>query len=167
MGDALWYEGMAPFNVEVFQASENDPVKLDNMLSRERAKILGLKPDDGEFDPGFTDGDREVMLLRSKTWIDRSHRAGLREGIAGWREDIVGMADWGFDPRAIDVPTLVWGAGNDVFTPPQHYKWLADNIGTAELHTEAHASHTRAMEVLPGVVGWCINGEYLPPVSVY
>lgn len=161
MGDDIWYENMTSFNVEAFRAGEDDPAKLDRMLREVRAQILA-PTDDDEVDPGFglSNGDRQLMQGGLRELVNQSHRVGLGPGLAGWKRDIENTQDWGFDPAEVEVPALVWAAGQDEFCPPRHAEWLADRIPEAELYIEPDAVHTQAMERLPRVISWCLTGQY-------
>ena len=51
------------------------------------------------------------------------------------------LKPWGFDPRDIKVPVIIWQGGLDKNVPPQHGKWLAKNIPNSELKLVEDESH--------------------------
>jgi len=48
---------------------------------------------------------------------------------------------WGFDPRDITVPVIIWQAGLDLNVPVQHGKWLRENITGSQLVLIDDESH--------------------------
>lgn len=48
---------------------------------------------------------------------------------------------WGFDPRDVKVPTVIWQGGLDKNVPSQHGIWLAKNIPNARLELRGDESH--------------------------
>ena len=51
------------------------------------------------------------------------------------------LKPWGFDPRDVKVPTVIWQGGVDKNVPVQHGKWLAANMPNARLELRADESH--------------------------
>lgn len=48
---------------------------------------------------------------------------------------------WGFDPRQIEVPVIIWQGGLDKNVPPQHGRWLAQHIQGSTLKLVEDESH--------------------------
>jgi len=48
---------------------------------------------------------------------------------------------WGFDPRDVKVPTVIWQGGLDKNVPKQHGIWLAKHMPNARLELRADESH--------------------------
>ena len=48
---------------------------------------------------------------------------------------------WGFDPRDVKVPTVIWQGGLDKNVPQQHGIWLAKHMPYARLEVRADESH--------------------------
>lgn len=48
---------------------------------------------------------------------------------------------WGFDPRDVKVPTVIWQGGLDKNVPSQHGIWLAKHMPNARLELRADESH--------------------------
>jgi pimeloyl-ACP methyl ester carboxylesterase len=51
------------------------------------------------------------------------------------------LKPWGFDPRDVKVPTVIWQGGLDKNVPVQHGKWLAKNMPNARLELRDAESH--------------------------
>jgi pimeloyl-ACP methyl ester carboxylesterase len=51
------------------------------------------------------------------------------------------LKPWGFDPRDVQVPTIIWQGGRDKNVPKQHGKWLASNMQNARLELREEESH--------------------------
>jgi pimeloyl-ACP methyl ester carboxylesterase len=51
------------------------------------------------------------------------------------------LKPWGFDPRDVKVPAVIWQGGLDKNVPVQHGKWLADNMPNARLELREDESH--------------------------
>jgi len=48
---------------------------------------------------------------------------------------------WGFDPKDVKVPTVIWQGGLDKNVPSQHGIWLAKHMPNARLELRADESH--------------------------
>jgi pimeloyl-ACP methyl ester carboxylesterase len=51
------------------------------------------------------------------------------------------LKPWGFDPRDVKVPTVIWQGGLDKNVPVQHGKWLAQHMPNAKLELREEESH--------------------------
>jgi pimeloyl-ACP methyl ester carboxylesterase len=51
------------------------------------------------------------------------------------------LKPWGFDPRNIKVPAVIWQGGLDKNVPKQHGKWLSENLPNAGLELRPEESH--------------------------
>ena len=51
------------------------------------------------------------------------------------------LKPWGFDPRDVKVPVVIWQGGLDKNVPPQHGKWLAKHIPNSTLNLIEDESH--------------------------
>jgi hypothetical protein len=51
------------------------------------------------------------------------------------------LKPWGFDPREVKVPIVIWQGGQDKNVPPQHGKWLAEHIAGSTLNLIEDESH--------------------------
>ncbi|QLL24761.1 alpha/beta hydrolase [Actinobacteria bacterium IMCC26103] len=61
----------------------------------------------------------------------------------GWVADDYSsyLKPWGFDPRDVKVPTVIWQGGLDKNVPVQHGKWLTKNMPNARLELREEESH--------------------------
>lgn len=51
------------------------------------------------------------------------------------------LKPWGFDPRDVKLPVVIWQGGLDKNVPPQHGKWLAKHIPNSTLNLIEDESH--------------------------
>lgn len=51
------------------------------------------------------------------------------------------LQPWGFDPRDVKVPTVIWQAELDKNVPVQHGKWLAEHMPNNRFELRAGESH--------------------------
>jgi pimeloyl-ACP methyl ester carboxylesterase len=51
------------------------------------------------------------------------------------------LKPWGFDPREVKVPVVIWQGGLDKNVPPQHGQWLAKHIPNSTLNLIEDESH--------------------------
>lgn len=51
------------------------------------------------------------------------------------------LKPWGFDPRDVNVPVVIWQGGVDKNVPIQHGKWLATNMPNTRLEIREDESH--------------------------
>lgn len=51
------------------------------------------------------------------------------------------LQPWGFDPRDVNVPTVIWQAELDKNVPVQHGKWLAEHMPNNHFELRAGESH--------------------------
>ena len=51
------------------------------------------------------------------------------------------LRPWGFDPRDVRVPAVIWQGGLDKNVPIQHGTWLSKNIPNARLELRQEESH--------------------------
>ena len=51
------------------------------------------------------------------------------------------LKPWGFDPRDLRVPVIIWQGGLDKNVPKQHGSWLAKNIPNARYELREDESH--------------------------
>jgi pimeloyl-ACP methyl ester carboxylesterase len=51
------------------------------------------------------------------------------------------LKPWGFDPRDVKVPTVIWQAELDKNVPIQHGQWLAAHMPNSRLEIGEGESH--------------------------
>jgi pimeloyl-ACP methyl ester carboxylesterase len=80
---------------------------------------------------------------------------GERSVLVGWLDDMLAFSrEWGFDPREIAVPVLLWHGEHDVFSPVDHTRWLARRIPDSTLVIEPGSAHFGALVVMASVLQW-------------
>jgi pimeloyl-ACP methyl ester carboxylesterase len=76
------------------------------------------------------------------------------------------LRPWGFDPRNVKVPTVIWQGGLDKNVPVQHGKWLAANMPSAHLELRKAESHLGLFvnyeeEIMQSAIELISNGKLL------
>jgi pimeloyl-ACP methyl ester carboxylesterase len=124
-----WYEGMGEFNTEIFraifEADYNSPYSdpynwpaydLLQVPRRElelhRAEIMDKW---AQLSRGIAPRDDLATGITARAL--RAYAAALKFGSEGRINDLQSLKSWGFDLNEITVPTLIWGAKQDIFTP--------------------------------------------------
>ncbi|HET7180599.1 MAG TPA: alpha/beta hydrolase [Candidatus Limnocylindrales bacterium] len=80
--------------------------------------------------------------------IGPSMREALRQGQLGWaRDNVVWMARWDFDLKAIRCPTTIWLGDEDGAGTLEGGRWLADQIPHAELRVIPDRGHLIGFEL--------------------
>lgn len=152
-----WFEGMTASNVRAYRnARYNQPVlystlveNADNMRADPMAVLNGL-------DDEMPDVDRRIVADAGiRQMLHKNFEAAIVNSAYGWIDDAVAFStSWGFDPSEITVPTLLWHGEKDVFSPVEHFQWLARRIEHATVVLQPSAAHFAAVPVLPQVLGW-------------
>ncbi|GIF65317.1 alpha/beta hydrolase [Asanoa ishikariensis] len=167
-----WFSGMTDANVRAYTTADQDEPKL--------IESLRLQADRARRNPtSMLDGLRGQMTAPDKTAVQSSamrglltdtYREAMRTGPYGWIDDVLALRrDWGFDPRKILQPTLLWHGERDNFSPVEHTLWLAEQIDNAEVRIQRDTAHFGAMEELPTVLGWLAGApeRILEPAGRY
>ena len=151
-----WWEGMTSGNREIYGL---EPDELDERLS-ELAQKSWAEPEailEALVNSNLTRADRRVVgeeTIRGQ--LRRTYQEAVPFGRHdGWYDDVVALrSEWGFDPRVIAVPTLLWHGELDEFSPVAHTRWLAGHLPGATMWLDSEVGHFGAMEILPRVVRW-------------
>ncbi|MBW4701252.1 MULTISPECIES: alpha/beta fold hydrolase [unclassified Micromonospora] len=92
-----------------------------------------------------------------------TYQEALRAGPYGWIDDVLALRrDWKFDLDAIDTtvtPVRLWHGEEDTFAPASHGRWLAARIPGAEIEVQPGAAHFDAMQQLPRMLRWLVDGQ--------
>jgi pimeloyl-ACP methyl ester carboxylesterase len=141
-----WLAGMGEENVTEFSAARAGDAELTALLSPQAAALVGLTAE--QLSDGLGDlvsaADREVMRGELADWLVDLFRAGLRTGVAGWRDDDLAFAaEWGFPfgSTGSGTPVAVWQGEEDRMVPLAHGQWLATNVPAARTHFVPAAGH--------------------------
>ena len=164
-GGLDWFASMNEHNVREFMEADDHTEPHFQELRRwaaaagrdPRHMIQLLRPDLCEFDHRVV-GD--VALRRQ---LLDTYREGLHQGPGGWIDDVVAFRrSWGFQLSGIRARTLLWHGANDRFSPVEHSYWLHRQMTggrtPATLHVQPKIGHFGAVEVLPDVLSWIVDG---------
>ncbi|WP_377270712.1 alpha/beta fold hydrolase [Peterkaempfera sp. SMS 1(5)a] len=152
-----WFAGMAESNVREYSTAADSARRLALRLEqrsqriREDPTVLVT-----ELRGELPESDRQVVADAGiRAMLVSNYAEALRESAHGWIDDALAFCrDWGFDPGSIRVPVLLWHGQEDVFSPVQHTRWLAERIPGSTLEVEAGAAHFGALPVMPRVLAW-------------
>jgi len=140
-----WLAGQTAENVE----------EVDWALAGQEALVRGLtgRQQDLEdriatdpealFGDDVTDVDREIILRPEVVEVFRCVFAEqAAHGVYGWVDDTLSQIHpWGFDLAGISVPVLLTYGLADAFVPPQHGRWLAAHLPTAQVEVSPEGGH--------------------------
>ncbi len=107
------------------------------------------------FTPGFAEANHAVVERMRRILI-----ATPPQGYAGCCEALAGL-DLRAELALIDAPTLVLSASEDLATPPEHGRLIAERIRTARMEVVPDAAHLANVEQ-PELVGELILGHLDP-----
>jgi pimeloyl-ACP methyl ester carboxylesterase len=100
--------------------------------------------DVGETVAGSNLSDRDQLASNKPSWkvLLDSCAFTMAQGWDWVADDYSSyLKPWGFDPRDVKVPAVIWQGGVDKNVPVQHGKWLAANMPNARLELRADESH--------------------------
>ena len=89
-----------------------------------------------------SDNDRRAMSKPTWKCVIDSCNFTMSQGWDWVADDYSSyLSPWGFDPRSINVPAVIWQGGVDKNVPIQHGQWLSRNMPNARLELRADESH--------------------------
>lgn len=156
-----WLRGMVELNQRQYGAAMLGPKQLAHVIY---PQVIAMR------------ADPEHLLRRLELEASPNDRAALRDpqyratfvlsvreavgrSLDGWAADSLAFTrPWGFDPRWISIPTLLWHATWDVFSPVTHTRWLADRIRGAVLTLYDGGGHLGAAAVQREAIRWLLHG---------
>jgi pimeloyl-ACP methyl ester carboxylesterase len=141
-----WLAGMAEDNVREFGAAVAGEQELTAMLETVAPQLRDITGD--QLAAGLGDlasaSDKEELQGALADWVAAMFRAGLENGVAGWRDDDLAFTrDWGFRVAAADeaTPVSVWQGDQDRMVPFAHGRWLAKVLPAARTHLVPGVGH--------------------------
>jgi pimeloyl-ACP methyl ester carboxylesterase len=159
-----WYDGMAARNIEWYRVAdlgiEAYTAFVAEDMNRKRADPESALPTNHSDVPK---ADRAASSeFGIKSGLVDTYTEALRNGIDGWIDDNLALVSpWGFEPALLCPPVLLWHGVDDIFSPPEHSRWLKQRIPHAVLDLAAGKAHLGAIEVLPSLFPWLTEGlEY-------
>ncbi len=133
-----FYNGMQQADLDEYA----DALKDINLLVKRFQKWT--EGDVSETITGSELSDRDKLASEKPTWkvtLD-SCTFTMQQGWDWVADDYSSyLKPWGFDPRDVKVPTIIWQGGQDVNVPVQHGKWLAANMPNARFELREDESH--------------------------
>jgi pimeloyl-ACP methyl ester carboxylesterase len=133
-----FYDGMQQADLDEYA----DALKDINLLIKRFQKWTD--GDLGETITGTELSERDKLASSKPTWKVLLDSCAFTMG-QGWdwvADDYSSyLRPWGFDPRNVKVPTVIWQGGLDKNVPVQHGKWLAANMPSAHLELREAESH--------------------------
>jgi len=133
-----FYTGMQQADLDEYA----DALKDINLLIKRFQKWTD--GDLGETITGTELSERDQLASSKPTWkVTLDSCAFTMQAGWDWVTDDYSsyLKPWGFDPRDVKVPTVIWQAGLDKNVPKQHGKWLAANMPNARLELREEESH--------------------------
>ncbi|NBM17549.1 alpha/beta fold hydrolase [Streptomyces sp. GC420] len=158
--DLDWYAGMAGSNVREHVRAEAARQSLAAGLEH-RSRQIRENPAAliAQLDPELAEPDRKVVADAGiRAILVRNYAEALRLSAHGWIDDTLAFGKgWGFGLSRISVPVLLWHGEDDVFSPVEHTRWLAERIPSATVVIQPGAAHFDALPLLPEVLCWAIR----------
>jgi pimeloyl-ACP methyl ester carboxylesterase len=133
-----FYTGMQQADLDEYA----DALKDINLLINRFQKLTD--GDLGETITGTELSERDKLASSKPTWkVTLDSCAFTMQAGWDWVADDYSsyLKPWGFDPRDVKVPTVIWQAGLDKNVPKQHGKWLATNMPNARFELREEESH--------------------------
>ncbi|MBE8473466.1 alpha/beta fold hydrolase [Streptomyces justiciae] len=152
-----WFEGMTESNVREYRnARSNQEVLQSTLVQNADAMRTNPMAVLNDLDDEMPEIDRQIVADAGiRRMLHKNFEVAVEKTADGWIDDAVAFSkNWGFDPKEITVPTLLWHGEKDVFSPVEHFNWLARRIEHATVVLQPSAAHFAAVPVLPQVLGW-------------
>jgi len=133
-----FYTGMQQADLDEYA----DALKDINLLVKRFQSWL--TKDTSESVAGNSLSDNDLKASAKPTWscLIQSCNFTMSQGWDWVADDYSSYLNpWGFDPREVKVPAVIWQGGLDKNVPFQHGKWLAANMPNARLEFRADESH--------------------------
>ena len=133
-----FYTGMQQADLDEYA----DALKDINLLVKRFQSWL--TKDTSESVAGNSLSDNDLKASAKPTWscLIQSCNFTMSQGWDWVADDYSSYLNpWGFDPREVKVPAVIWQGGLDKNVPAQHGTWLAENMPNARLELRADESH--------------------------
>ncbi len=150
-----WFEGMSDSNTNEYELAATGGDSVVESLTV-RAKEVRANPDSLLYalEKEMSEADKRIVFdVAIRPRLIETYREALKLGPYGWIDDVLAFrSSWGFDLGRISVPVRLWHGSEDVFSPPGHSIWMANQIPGAKIQIQRGAAHFAAMEILPQVL---------------
>jgi pimeloyl-ACP methyl ester carboxylesterase len=133
-----FYTGMQQADLDEYADARKD---IELLVARFQKWQDG---DVGETIVGAELSERDKLASLKPTWklLLDSSAFTMQQGWDWVADDYSSyLKPWGFDPRDVMVPTVIWQGGLDKNVPIQHGKWLAKHMPNAKLELREEESH--------------------------
>ncbi|GEM45651.1 alpha/beta hydrolase [Deinococcus cellulosilyticus NBRC 106333 = KACC 11606] len=155
---AVSLSGLAPFDapgLDYFAGMHPSSVASLSAAAQGRAAKEAFEASAPEFDPEvFTPADHAALSGRW-SWLNEVVEPALVAGPEGLIEDdLAYVKGWGFEPAQLKVPTLIVHGEEDRMVPVSHARWLATQVGHAELWANPEAGHIAILDLAPAALAW-------------
>ena len=156
-----FFGGMGEENVEDSKLFFEDPAAARRKTEQERVELLDTTLEQllEAWKTLLSPVDAAALSGAYAEYVLAALRDGLAPGIDGWWDDgVAHFSDWGFELSSIQVPVKIWHGQQDRFVPPQHGRWLAQHIPTAQGEFGARQGHlTLLMDGVSVVHEWLLS----------
>jgi pimeloyl-ACP methyl ester carboxylesterase len=133
-----FYSGMQPADIDEYA----DALKDINLLIK---RFQAWQEHDMSFvapDAEISENDRRASLAPTWSVALKSCNYTMSQGWDWVADDYSSyLKPWGFDPRDVKVPAVIWQGGLDKNVPIQHGTWLSKNMPNAGLELREEESH--------------------------
>lgn len=133
-----FYKGMQQVDIDEYADALRN---IEDLITRFKA---WLNPDAGDGIMGNEISERDKLSQQSPTWptLMNSSKFTLEQGFDWVADDYSSYLNpWGFDPREVAVPVVIWQGGLDRNVPVVHGEWLSKNLPNNTYHLRAEESH--------------------------
>ena len=135
---ADFYTGMQQADLDEYADALRD---INDLVARFKG---WMDHDPGEMmsTPEVSENDKRAQASPSWKILFDSVSYTIQQGFDWVADDYSSyLKPWGFDPRTLRVPVVIWQGGLDQNVPQQHGKWLNANIPNSKLNLIADESH--------------------------
>ena len=133
-----FYTGMQQADIDEYGDALRD---INDLVKRFQGWLE--KDDSAQFTPKEVSAN-DKKAQESPSWKELFDSCDLTMR-AGWdwvADDYSSyLKPWGFDPRNVKVPVIIWQGALDKNVPPQHGQWLAQHIPNSTLNLIEDESH--------------------------
>lgn len=158
-----WFEGMVEGNVKEFGWALDGEATLRRELEPLCQELLDSVESDSDDALGedykLSEEDQAVMQRPAiRAMLAASTKEGIGRSIDGAvDDDLAFAAPWGYDLKAISIPTAVWYGPHDTLVPTGHGEFLGRTIPDAEV-VLLDGGHFAIYDRMGELLGWLTAG---------
>lgn len=141
-----WFAGMAQDNIAEYTAALTGDAQLAEAIDQYGPLLRDISADEIPEVLADLASPVDANALRGEIaqYFAMMFRSGLRNGVAGWRDDDLALVgDWGFwfAVPGDAAPISLWHGDHDRMVPFAHGEWLARHVPGARTHLVSGAGH--------------------------